>query len=102
MINTRKKQPEFFELSKLRRRFVLIMLLLLFGPGLIGGILLPIINVLPDVIVVIVTGSKPCSYQGDHNAEECLEDIKHEVQIGIGSLIGSSLFILTRFIGLDG
>jgi cell division protein FtsI (penicillin-binding protein 3) len=30
MINTRKKQPEFFELSKLRRRFVLIMLLLLF------------------------------------------------------------------------
>ena len=30
MINTRKKQTEFFELSKLRRRFVLIMLLSLF------------------------------------------------------------------------
>ena len=30
MINTRKKQPEFFELSKLRRRFVLIMILSLF------------------------------------------------------------------------
>ncbi len=30
MINTRKKQTEFFELSKLRRRFVLIMILSLF------------------------------------------------------------------------
>ena len=30
MINTRKKQTEFFELSKLRRRFVLVMILSLF------------------------------------------------------------------------
>lgn len=61
------------------------MLLLLFGPGLIGGILLPIINVIPDIIIIIVSGA------GSGEKEE----IEHEVLVGLGTLLGSSIFLLT-------
>ena len=61
------------------------MLLLIYGPGIIGGILLPIVGVLPDCIIIIVSGSGGGSQ----------EEIQDEVSVGVGSLLGSTIALLT-------
>merc|ERR1711957_433386 len=61
------------------------MLLLLYGPGIVGGILLPIINVIPDCIVVIISGT----------GKGTVAQIQHEIQVGMGTLMGSSICLLT-------
>lgn len=60
-------------------------LLLLYGAGFIGGIILPIVNVIPDCLVVIISGSRGGS----------IKEIQHELQLGLGTLMGSSLCLLT-------
>ena len=61
------------------------MLLLIWGPGFVGGIILPIVNVIPDCIVVIISGSGSGS----------IKEVQHEIQVGLGTLMGSSICLLT-------
>eukprot|EP01025_Chloroclados_australasicus_P048108 TRINITY_DN5436_c0_g1_i2.p1 TRINITY_DN5436_c0_g1~~TRINITY_DN5436_c0_g1_i2.p1 ORF type:complete len:558 (-),score=69.45 TRINITY_DN5436_c0_g1_i2:617-2230(-) len=59
------------------------MLLEVLSPGLIGGLLLPVLGALPDSIIIIVSGLGP------------YEQAKEQVAIGIGTLAGSSIMLLT-------
>eukprot|EP01026_Neomeris_dumetosa_P008572 TRINITY_DN1275_c0_g1_i4.p1 TRINITY_DN1275_c0_g1~~TRINITY_DN1275_c0_g1_i4.p1 ORF type:complete len:548 (-),score=94.07 TRINITY_DN1275_c0_g1_i4:558-2147(-) len=59
------------------------MLLEVLSPGLIGGLLLPLLGALPDSIIIIVSGLGPY--------EEAVE----QVSVGIGTLAGSTIMLLT-------
>lgn len=61
------------------------MLLLLSGPGLIGGLLIPVVCTIPDCIIILISGI----------GEGSKEEIEHELAIGVGSLIGSTITVLT-------
>jgi len=61
------------------------MLLLLAGHGLVGSLVIPIFSSIPDCIIILISGSG----EGDK------EEIEHELSIGIGSLIGSTITLLT-------
>lgn len=61
------------------------MLLLLSGPGLIGGLLIPIVCAIPESIIIFISGM----------GEGSKKEIEHELTIGVGSLIGSTITVLT-------
>lgn len=61
------------------------MLLLLYGPGIIGGIIIPIVNVFPDCLVILISGL------GNGSQEE----IEHEFTVGVGTLVGSTVLLMT-------
>ena len=56
------------------------LLLEILDPGLIGGLVLPILGALPDTAIIVVSGSKASI---------------EEVSVGIGTLAGSSILLLT-------
>ncbi|XP_062220515.1 sodium/calcium exchanger NCL1 [Phragmites australis] len=64
------------------------LLLEIMGPGLIGGLLLPILGALPDALLVLVSG-----LSGSR------ETAQSQVLIGMGLLAGSTVFLLTLLWG---
>jgi Ca2+/Na+ antiporter len=60
------------------------LLLEIMGPGLVGGLLLPILGALPDALLVLVSGLSGSK-----------ETAQSQVLIGMGLLAGSTVFLLT-------
>jgi len=56
-------------------------LLLLYGPGLIGGLVIPVLGAVPDAAIVLVSGLG--------------SDAQSQVSIGVGTLAGSTIMLLT-------
>eukprot|EP00250_Pteridium_aquilinum_P003862 c14138_g1_i1 orf=45-1841(+) len=65
------------------------LLLLLLNPGVIGGLVLPLFGVLPDSILILVSGI------GGSKAEA-----QDDILIGIGLLAGSNVMLLTLLWGI--
>lgn len=60
-------------------------LLILFGPGIVGGLLIPILGAVPDCAIILISGlgeGKP-------------EQIQKEIAVGVGTLVGSTVMLLT-------
>eukprot|EP01084_Bolivina_argentea_P102930 184390_1 len=58
-------------------------LLLVYGPGLVGGLLIPILGAVPDGAIVLVSGL------GNRLETQC------KVSTGVGTLAGSTIMLLT-------
>jgi len=61
------------------------MLVLLYGPGIIGSLVIPILGALPDCLIILLSGL------GSGTPEE----IQAELSIGVGTLVGSTVMLLT-------
>lgn len=61
------------------------MLLLMYGPGIIGGLLIPILGAIPDCAIILISG------MGSGSKEE----IQYELSVGVGTLAGSTIMLLT-------
>jgi len=61
------------------------MLLLLYGPGIIGGLVIPILGAIPDCAVILISGL------GSGTKEE----IQNQLSVGVGTLVGSTVMLLT-------
>jgi Ca2+/Na+ antiporter len=59
------------------------MLLLLYGPGLIGGFVIPIMGAVPDGMIILLSGL------GDR------DQVKEQIAVGVGTLAGSTIMLLT-------
>eukprot|EP00252_Welwitschia_mirabilis_P014883 TRINITY_DN32947_c0_g1_i1.p1 TRINITY_DN32947_c0_g1~~TRINITY_DN32947_c0_g1_i1.p1 ORF type:complete len:594 (-),score=92.52 TRINITY_DN32947_c0_g1_i1:151-1932(-) len=64
------------------------LLLSLMGPGLVGGLLLPILGALPDTLLILVAGVSGTK-----------ETAQEQVVIGMGLLAGSTVMLLTALWG---
>uniref|UniRef100_A0A0D6QRC5 EF-hand domain-containing protein n=2 Tax=Araucaria cunninghamii TaxID=56994 RepID=A0A0D6QRC5_ARACU len=64
------------------------MLLAVMGPGIIGGLFLPILGAFPDALLVVVSGISGSK-----------ETAQAQVLIGMGLLAGSSVMLLTALWG---
>ncbi|XP_020251410.1 uncharacterized protein LOC109828852 [Asparagus officinalis] len=64
------------------------LLLEILGPGLVGGLLLPILGALPDAMLILVSGLSGSK-----------EEAQKQVLIGIGLLAGSTVMLLTLLWG---
>ncbi|XP_027127454.1 sodium/calcium exchanger NCL [Coffea arabica] len=60
------------------------LLLEILGPGLIGGLFLPILGALPDAMLILVSGLSGSA-----------ETAQSQVSVGIGLLAGSTVMLLT-------
>ncbi|KAA8526783.1 hypothetical protein F0562_008988 [Nyssa sinensis] len=60
------------------------LLLEILGPGLVGGLLLPILGALPDAILILVSGLSGST-----------ETAQSQVSVGMGLLAGSTVLLLT-------
>jgi len=58
-------------------------LLLIYGPGIVGGLLIPILGAVPDGAIVLVSGL------GNAAQAQC------QVSTGVGTLAGSTIMLLT-------
>ena len=58
-------------------------LLLIYGPGIVGGLLIPILGAVPDGAIVLVSGL------GARSEAQC------QVATGVGTLAGSTIMLLT-------
>merc|ERR1719181_2758428 len=65
-------------------------LLLLYGPGLIGGLVIPILGAVPDGAIILVSGI----------GNQPTELLQKEIAIGVGTLAGSTIMLLTIPFGL--
>ncbi|CAO2199534.1 unnamed protein product [Urochloa humidicola] len=64
------------------------LLLEIMGPGLVGGLLLPILGALPDALLVLASGLSGSK-----------ETAQSQVLVGMGLLAGSTVFLLTLLWG---
>lgn len=62
------------------------MLLQILHPGIIGGLVLPVLGALPDSLIIFVAG---------YGVEEKPEKVAEEVNVGMGTLAGSTVMLLT-------
>jgi len=53
------------------------------GPGIVGGVLIPILGAFPDGMMILMSGL------GD------IETVQEELNIGVGTLAGSTIMLLT-------
>ncbi|KAJ7981797.1 Calcium-binding EF-hand [Quillaja saponaria] len=60
------------------------MLLEILGPGIVGGLFLPILGALPDAMLILVSGLSGSS-----------ETAQSQVSVGMGLLAGSTVLLLT-------
>lgn len=60
------------------------LLLAILGPGLIGGLLLPVLGALPDALLILVSGLSGNT-----------ETAQSQVSVGMGLLAGSTVLLLT-------
>ena len=61
------------------------MLLLIYGPGIIGGLLIPILGAIPDSAIILISGL------GDGTKEQ----VQKEISVGVGTLVGSTVMLIT-------
>jgi len=61
------------------------MLLLIYGPGIVGGLLIPILGAIPDCAIILISG------MGSGTKSE----IQNELSVGVGTLVGSTVMLLT-------
>jgi len=61
------------------------MLVLLFGPGIVGGLIVPILGAIPDSVVILISGL------GEGTAAE----VQNQLSVGVGTLVGSTIMLLT-------
>jgi Ca2+/Na+ antiporter len=61
------------------------MLLLLFGAGIVGGLVIPILGAVPDCAIILISGLG----SGDKDS------IQDELRVGVGTLVGSTVMLLT-------
>jgi Ca2+/Na+ antiporter len=61
------------------------MLLLIYGPGIVGGLLIPILGAIPDCAIILISG------MGNGTKSE----IQNELSVGVGTLVGSTVMLLT-------
>lgn len=59
------------------------MLLSLYGPGIIGGLVIPILGAVPDAAIILVSGL-------GNKAE-----VQQQISVGVGTLAGSTIMLLT-------
>ncbi|KAG0500475.1 hypothetical protein HPP92_000547 [Vanilla planifolia] len=64
------------------------LLLEILGPGIVGGLFLPILGALPDALLILVSGLSGTK-----------EEAQNQVLIGMGLLAGSTVFLLTLLWG---
>ncbi|PSR96389.1 Vacuolar cation/proton exchanger like [Actinidia chinensis var. chinensis] len=64
------------------------LLLKIFGPGIVGGLFLPILGALPDAMLILVSGLSGTS-----------ETAQSQVSVGMGLLAGSTVMLLTLIWG---
>ncbi|BBM97136.1 hypothetical protein MPTK1_1g03300 [Marchantia polymorpha subsp. ruderalis] len=64
------------------------LLLTVLNPGLIGGLLLPILGAMPDALLILVSGLSASQ-----------EDAQAQVLVGMGLLAGSTIMLLTLLWG---
>ncbi|XP_059072568.1 sodium/calcium exchanger NCL2 isoform X2 [Cryptomeria japonica] len=64
------------------------LLLNVMGPGIVGGLLLPMLRALPDTLVILVSGISGSK-----------ETAQKQVLIGVGLLAGSTVMLLTALWG---
>jgi len=60
-------------------------LLILFGPGIVGGLLIPILGAVPDCAIILISGL------GAGTPKE----IQEQIAVGVGTLVGSTVMLLT-------
>ena len=65
------------------------MLLLLYGPGLIGGLIIPIMGALPDGMIILMSGLSGTDP----------EEIKQQITVGVGTLAGSHHHVADHSLG---
>ncbi|CAK9156224.1 unnamed protein product, partial [Ilex paraguariensis] len=65
------------------------LLLQILGPGLIGGLLLPVLGALPDAMLILVSGLSGST-----------EVAQSQVSVGMGLLAGSTVMLLTVIWGI--
>jgi Ca2+/Na+ antiporter len=58
-------------------------LLDVYGPGVIGGILIPILGAVPDSLMILMSGLG------------AIETVQEELDVGVGTLAGSTIMLLT-------
>ena len=61
------------------------MLLLIYGPGIIGGLIIPILGAIPDCAIILISGL----------GKGTQEEIQQELSVGVGTLVGSTIMLLT-------
>ncbi len=61
------------------------LLLDVYGPGVVGGILIPILGAVPDGMMIFMSGSR-----GTNTAE-----IQEQLAVGVGTLVGSTIMLTT-------
>ncbi|XP_058095700.1 sodium/calcium exchanger NCL1-like [Magnolia sinica] len=64
------------------------LLLEILGPGIVGGLFLPVLGALPDALLILVSGLSGSK-----------ETAQHQVLIGMGLLSGSTVMLLTLLWG---
>ncbi|CAL8462752.1 g2285 [Coccomyxa elongata] len=60
------------------------LLLEVLNPGIIGGLLLPVLGALPDALIIVVSGLGGTR-----------EEAEEQVSVGVGTLAGSTIMLLT-------
>jgi Ca2+/Na+ antiporter len=58
------------------------MLLAIYGPGIVGGLLIPILGAVPDGAIILFSGLGS-------------GDVQAQLQVGVGTLAGSTIMLLT-------
>jgi len=66
------------------------LLLLTYGPGIIGGLIIPILGAVPDCAIIVISGI----------GSGTVEQIQQNLAVGVGTLVGSSVMLLTLPWGL--
>ncbi|XXQ37429.1 EF-hand domain-containing protein [Plasmodiophora brassicae] len=61
------------------------MLLQIYGPGVIGGLVIPMLGAIPDGVLILISGMGTGS----------THDIQKDMAVGIGTLTGSSIMLIT-------
>lgn len=61
------------------------MLMLLYGPGIVGGLVIPILGAIPDCAVILISGM----------GEGTTEEVQNQLSVGVGTLVGSTVMLLT-------
>jgi Ca2+/Na+ antiporter len=61
------------------------MLMLIFGPGIVGGLVVPLLGAIPDCAVILISGM----------GEGTPQEVQHQLSVGVGTLVGSTIMLLT-------
>ncbi len=67
------------------------LLLLIYGPGIVGGLLIPILGAVPDCAIILISGLGPGTKA----------EIQTQLSVGVGTLVGSTIMLLTVPWGLS-